>query len=321
MILCVTINPLLERRFIFSEIKNGTENRDGLLKLKAGGKGINVSRQLNNLKVENLSFTFLGGTNGKILREILLEEKIKFTSIKTKSKTREAAIIIDETSNKISTFFSQNSKILKEEVEEFKARLERMIETSEIVIFSGSSPSEETDFIFPFGIETANNYDKISICDTYGKHLKNCLENSPTIVHNNINEAENSLNINLNDEKNKLQFLNDLYKKGIKQIYLTDGANNTFASNFDFNFKVENPSIKIKDSTGSGDAFVSGIAYSWHNNFTFEEGLMLASKLGIINTSKMETCNVTLQEVEELKLYPKIIPIGKKIKTIDAPIN
>ena len=150
-----------------------------------------------------------------------------------------------------------------------------MIEMCEMVIFSGSSPCEETDSIFPFGINIANKLDKISICDTYGKHLNDCLEAEPTIIHNNISEIENSLSLNLKKENDKLDFLNHLYKKGIKQAYLTDGANQIYASNFDFHFKIENPTIKAIDATGSGDAFTAGIVYAWHNNLTFKKEFYL----------------------------------------------
>ncbi|MHB9013526.1 MAG: PfkB family carbohydrate kinase, partial [Ignavibacteriaceae bacterium] len=99
MVLTVTLNPLLERRYKFSRISFSQENRNGILEIKAGGKGINVSRQLNHLNVENIALTFLGGANGKQLKEILIKENIRITSIRTESNTRDAAIIIDETSN------------------------------------------------------------------------------------------------------------------------------------------------------------------------------------------------------------------------------
>ncbi len=319
MILTVTLNPLLERRFTYNQIYPGKENRNGYEEKKAGGKGINVSRQLNKLKVDNLSFTFLGGANGKILKEVIDKEGIKLTSIKTKNETREAAIIIENNKNSLTTYFSKNTIILNSEVEEFKSKLEKMIETCEMVIFSGSSPCEKTESIFTFGINSANKQDKISICDTYGKHLNACLEAAPTIIHNNISEIENSLEIKLKSENDKLELLNHLYKKGIKQAYITDGANQIYASNFDFHFKIENPSIQVKDPTGSGDAFTAGIAYAWHNNLTFEEGILFAAKLGILNASEFEVCDINLDKVNNLKSEPKIFPIGKQIKTSNAP--
>ena len=287
MILTITLNPLLERRLIFNQIFFERENRGGRRELKAGGKGINVSRQLNNFNTDNFAFTFLGGNNGKILKDVLVNENIKFSSVRMNEETREAFVIVDESKKKVSTFFSLNSKVSTSEAGEFKTKLEKMIENCEIVVFAGSSPCEEADPIFPYGIKLANKYDKISICDTYGAHLSNCIESSPTILHNNIPEIEKSLNVSLKDEKSKLEFLDHLYEKNIKQAFLTDGEGITFASNFDYHYKVENPSIDVYDATGSGDSFVAGVAYSWHHNLTFEECLALASSLGISNAKDM----------------------------------
>ena len=318
MILTVTINPLLERRFKYSSINIGGENRNGKEGYNAGGKGINVSRQLNKMNVDNLAFTFTGGNNGKIFREVLIKENLKVTTIKTKAETRDAAVIIDESAKSLTTYFGQNSIISTAEVDEFKEKLEKMIQNCEIVVFAGSSPCKETDSIFPYGIELAKKYDKISLCDTYGNHLQNCIEAGPTIVHNNISEIEKSLNISLATDEEKLNYLNSLYEKNIKQAFLTNGDSESFASNFNYHFKVNNPKIETIDSTGSGDSFTAGIVYAWHNNLTFEESLKIASALGTKNALRYDVCNVSQDEIESLKNEIKVSPIGKKMKTLDV---
>ncbi len=95
MILTVTINPLLEQRLTFSKVSSSTQNRNGKLQLAAGGKGINVSRQLNILNVQNIALTFAGGTNGKLLREAIKNERIDFSLFNTHTETRICIVIID----------------------------------------------------------------------------------------------------------------------------------------------------------------------------------------------------------------------------------
>jgi len=318
MILTVTINPLLERRYIYSSVFFGKGNRNGKVELTAGGKGINVSRQLNKLKAENLSFTFLGGTNGKLLKDLLSKEKINFTSIRTENETRDAALIFNESEKSLTTCFGSNAIITEKEADEFKLKLEKIIQNSEIVVFSGSSPCPAADSIFRFGIETANKYDKISVCDSYGNHLKDCIKAKPTIIHNNVLEIENSLNISLKTKSELLDYLNLLYESGIKQSFITNGSKKTYSSNFDFKFEVENPLVDTIDSTGSGDSFTAGIVYSLHNNLPFEETLTFASALGVANAKKFDTCNVSPEELEYIKPQIKISSVGKKIKKLNV---
>ena len=321
MILTVTINPLLERRYKYPKVMFNGENRQGTNEIKAGGKGINVSRQLNLLKCDNVALTFLGGTNGKILKEILIKENIKVTSVRTQSSTRDSSVIIDESSGQITNFFGENSIISEAEVDEFKEKMDKMIQNCEIVVFSGSSPCSNTDSIFPFGIELANKYDKISVLDSYGNHLSKCLEASPTVVHNNFQEVNYSLNNSLKSEKEVIDFLNSLYLLGIKQIFLTQGSDPVYAANFDFYYKILPPKIKTIDPTGSGDCFVAGIVSGLEKDSNFEKNAIAAVSLGALNAASYEVCSINPSDIDLVRNQITIESIGKKMKTIDVIPN
>ena len=90
MILTVTLNPLLEKRLFFDNFLCNNSNRSYKEEFRSGGKGINVSRQLNHLNINNQALTFLGGTSGKILRSIYHSEQLNYYAVSTKSNTREA---------------------------------------------------------------------------------------------------------------------------------------------------------------------------------------------------------------------------------------
>ena len=317
MILTVTLHPLLERRLSYNLIAQGSSNRNPIEELKPGGKGINVSRQLNKLGAKNLVFTFLGGNNGKIIKHLLTEEGIDFTFVQTKNETRYSFMAIDNSNKTATNYFGPDYIILPNEAEEFKLKLEKMIQNCEIVVFSGSSPCKETDFVFPLGIELANRYDKISVCDTYGNHLKECIEKSPTILHNNIKELEESLNILLKNENEKLDLLDQLYSKGIKQSFITNGKDDIYASNFDYHYKAESLKIEEVDATGSGDSFVAGVVYGLFKDKTFDESFKVAIALGGLNALTFDVCNISLDKAEEAAKKIKIFTVGKKIKIID----
>lgn len=319
MVLTVTINPLLERRIIFKNIVLGKENRNGQEEHKVGGKGINVSRQLNNLGIDNLAFTLLGGENGKLIKDLLFKENIKHTSIRTKSETRNNYIIREESSGVITSYFGVNTVVDENEVDEFKLKLEKIIQNCEIVVFSGSSPCTAADSIYPFGIELANKYDKISVLDTYGAHLQSCIDCSPTVIHNNIEEAEKSLNIKLDTRQAVIDHLKLLYSKGIKQSYITNGSKTSYASNFDFIHSADFPELgSISDPTGSGDAFIAGLVFGLENDLTFEQTLTFASKLGAANAKSFDSCNVTKEEFESFNYNVEVLPVGKKMKILDV---
>ncbi len=317
MILIITLNTLLERRFSYEQVLSGRVNRNAVTKVSAGGKGINVSRQLKKLGVKSYNYFFSGGTNGKIYRDTLKSEELDFSFISTKSETRHAAVITSEKEKTVSSYFSEDPKISQNEVDEFKSKLDKMIQNCEIVIFSGSSPSTETDYIIPYCIELANKYDKVSICDTYGKHLQSCIDAAPTMIHNNLSEIKYSLGISLKDEKSIADYLYNLYHKGVKRTYLTNGSNNFYASNFDYIYKIKPLDIQEIDATGSGDSFVAGLVNCWINSDLFEDSLKFATAIAGLNAATFDVSNVNLKDVIKFKDKVEILPVGKKTKTID----
>jgi 1-phosphofructokinase family hexose kinase len=317
MILIITINPLLENRFYISKFSSGMDFRDVPLKQTAGGKGFNVSRQLKLLGIGSLNLTFLGHHNGRRFRELVEAEGLTITSVKSASDTREAAVVVENATQKVTTLFSSNSVISEKEVEEFKGKLPKMIQNCEIVLFSGSSPSAVADSIFPYGIELAHQFDKISFVDTYGSHLQTCIDAAPTVLHNNISETEKSLNISLSDEQQITDYLHALYSKGIKQAFLTDGSRDFYVSNFDFISKIKNPVIQPFDETGSGDAFTAGIVYGHYHDEIFNNTVKLASALGACNAQSDTVCQVPQEDAAKTAEQVTITPIGKKLKLID----
>lgn len=317
MILIVTLNPLLERQFRFSNINLGTNNRSYLSTIAVGGKGLNVSRQLKNLGLKSFNFFFSGGNNGKLFRELLKISQLDFTYVKTVAETRHAAVIISEGEKQVTSFFSENPEISQSEVEEFKTKLDKMIQNCEVVVFSGSSPCPTADSIIPYGIKLANKYDKISVCDTYGLHLNECIESSPTMLHNNLIEVETSLNLNLQTENEIKKYLLHCYNKGIKRTFLTNSDKEFYASNFDYIYKINPLNINELDSTGSGDCFVAGIVYGWINSEVFEDTLKFSTALAGINASKLSVAEVEMDEIAAIKEQVQIYPVGKRTKTID----
>jgi len=318
MLLSVTLNPLLEHRFFVNNFKVNSDIRAFAEDFKTGGKGININRQLNFLGIENLAITFSGGYNGKKFRSILNQENINNMIVPTKSETRIASVIIDESSNLISTVFGINSVIEASEIEEFTAKLEKAVQNCSIVVFSGSIPNDDSADIIIRGLQLADKYDKISILDTYGSHFLEFIENSPTILHNNLSEIELSLNTNLNNENEIRDLLNYFYSKNIKQSYLTNSGNDFYCSNFDFHHKVKIPHIKSRNETGSGDAFVSGLIYGLSNSMTFKNTVKFAVSLAAANAEELDVCSVKKENSDRYSEKVEIIEIGKKISLIDG---
>lgn len=319
MVLTVTLNPILESRFFTPGFSAGNNYRDCLHQYTAGGKGINVSRQLNKLGVKNVALTFAGGASGRIFKETLEKENINSTIINTKSEIRCGSVIIDEKAASVTNLMGINANISKNEVDEMLKKVEKMISMCEFLVLSGSSPCKETDIIFPLCIEYASKHDKIVILDTYGEHLLECYSKSPLIVHNNFDEIHGILNFDKNNPDSINLFFENMFDKfGIKMVLTTNGSNNFPVRNFGYDYMVELPKVHTIDSTGSGDAFVAGIVYGLYNDLVFTDYLKVATALGAMNASSFEVCNVKPEKAFEYSERVTLVNMGKKLSLIDA---
>lgn len=309
MILTITLNPLLEKVLFFSKIERNKVNRAFDLKINAGGKGINVSRQLNKFKIENLASGFLGGENGKMLRSILYSENIKNSFQQINDETREGFVIV-ENQKILESYFSPDPVIKPNEVDSFISKIQKAILNCEMLIFSGSSPrfeNPEDEFrIFNELISFAKENDKFIILDIYGKNLKEILELQPDIVHTNLDEFQFSLQTQLQTKNKIIDKLLNMYSAGIKIFLITDGDKNFYAINHGFLYEGFPPKINLMNPTGSGDAFMAGFIYGLHHNLPFEEILMWATASGAANASLMEVCSADFDFINSLKAKVKV---------------
>lgn len=317
MVLTVTINPLLETRYEIDSLIQQSTMRAVKEYNYAGGKGINVNRLLNKLGLQNHALLFLGGLNGKKLRKVLDGDNINYSVVSAHAETRTASLFMSVNDSKVTTVIGENSPPDSKEIAEFMNRLEKMMANCSTVVFAGSSPCNEANEIFINGIDIANKLGKVSVLDTYGNHLQDCIDKSPTVLHNNVSELESSLAVELKEEKGKLDFLDHLYSKGIKLSFITDGNKDSYASKFDFKYKITPPKVNAMDATGSGDAFVSGIIYGFEKSMVFDDIFKFASAAGAANATSWETCNADIGLIDQIKRTVAVVPIGKKMKILN----
>ena len=136
-----------------------------------------------------------------------------------------------------------------------------------------------------------------------------------------MNEIEKSFGKKLKSEKEVADFMKELYGKGVRLSFLTNGADYLYASKFDFHYRVKPPAIKEIDAVGSGDAFTAGVIYGLEKSFVFKDMLKFGTVLGALNASETKTCLVAKNEAEKIAGDISTEEIGKKMKIIDDSPN
>ena len=88
MIYTVTLNPAIDYIVRLDHVETGAVNRMASEDKFAGGKGINVSRVLKRLDIENTATGFIGGFTGRFIENVLTSEAISTNFVTVDQDTR-----------------------------------------------------------------------------------------------------------------------------------------------------------------------------------------------------------------------------------------
>lgn len=92
-IFTLTGNLLAETTLVYDRWSEGATQRAQTESFQVGGKGINVAKMLNRLKVPNTALGFVGGATGDECERWLVARNISFHAFPTTARTRTGVVI------------------------------------------------------------------------------------------------------------------------------------------------------------------------------------------------------------------------------------
>ena len=137
MIYTVTLNPSIDFIVRIDKVEIGEVNRMESDDKFAGGKGINVSRILQRLGVDNTATGFIGGFTGRFVTDSLDAEGIKTKFVAVDQDTRINVKIKADQETEIN---GAGPVINEYQLAELEAVLSS-VSADDVVVFAGSAPS------------------------------------------------------------------------------------------------------------------------------------------------------------------------------------
>jgi len=300
VITTVTLNPMLDKTVEVDAIRRGGVKRATKVYSIVGGKGVNVSRQLNLFGFPTRATGFLGGEIGTMLERLLKEEGIANDFVRIEGMTREG-VTYREPDGTWTAIFEPPHAVLPAEAEQLIEKCAAFIKEGGWLVCSGSSPAIESDHVFRSLILESRRCGTATVLDSYGEAFTKGLEAVPTVAKLNRDEYELSLGKVLRTDADFVQALQQWTEMGVTYGIITDGPRSLYAAGPDGSWKVSPPSIVTVNATGSGDSLVAGLLQGFERQWPFEESLSFGVAAGAANARKWEVANSTYDEVVELK--------------------
>ena len=252
MIYTVTLNPSIDFIVEVEHIELGGLNRMTRDMKFPGGKGINVSRVLNQLGADNTAIGFLGGFTGRYIDEMLGKEGIRTDFVNIADDTRINVKLKHGDETEINGL---GPVIREEETKELLHKLSQL-QAGDIVVLSGVPPSLGPDF-YGLLIETCRKCGAEFVMDTTGEALMKALAWKPLLVKPNHHELAELFGVVIDSSEKLVEYGRKALEEGAHVLISMAGEGALFIT-ADRVYHAGVPSGTVRNSVGAGDSMIAG---------------------------------------------------------------
>ena len=254
MIYTVTLNPSIDYIVRLDKVNVGSVNRMESDDKFAGGKGINVSRVLKRLGIDNTATGFIGGFTGKFITDTLEEEGISSHFVEVEQDTRINVKIKADAETEINGPGPEISSQKLEELEKFLSSL-----TSEdTVVFAGSSPKNLGNVVYKELIGLTRKTGAQVVCDFEGQTLLDSLEFEPLLVKPNNHELGDIFGVRLESLDQIESYARQILAKGAQHVIISMAGDGALLVTQEGTYFAKPIKGNVKNSVGAGDSMVAG---------------------------------------------------------------
>lgn len=152
------------------------------------------------------------------------------------------------------------------------------IQTNDYLVLSGDASNYSDSTVYN-EILTELKDKKLKIfLDTSGDSLKQCITESPFLIKPNLDELSTLCNRALTcNEDDIMSAIDSLAPHNIEIIAVSLGSAGSIIKTSDGIFKATPPNIRVINTIGCGDSFLSGLIYGIHNKLATVDMVQLAT--------------------------------------------
>lgn len=254
MIYTLTLNPSIDFIVPVDQLKLGKLNYMNDEYKVPGGKGINVSRILQELTTSSTALGFIGGFTGNFIIDFLEKRNLKTDFISISEDTR---INIKLKSSSETEINGRGPSISSDESTKLLSQLEK-ITANDFVVLSGSKPpSLPVDFYEKVIKRVTETGAKFAI-DTTGDALMQSLAYQPLVIKPNQHELEDLFGVTISTNEDVIKYGKKLLKKGAQHVIVSMGADGAILITNNGVYKGTSPSGTLRNSVGAGDSMIAG---------------------------------------------------------------
>lgn len=304
MILTVTLNAAIDKRYVVEEFKVGEVNRVKECAYVPGGKGLNVSKPAAVAGAEVVATGFVGGHAGNYIEASLKDYHVKSAFYHLESESRSCINIWDEKNCVQTEFLEPGFTVTESEFQGFVEEFKELVKQADVVAMSGSVPKGLDGTAYQKLVKVVKDAGKKVILDTSGKLLEMGIEACPTMIKPNIDEIRMLTGKECTEIGEIVEAAKEIHARGVEVVAVSLGADGSLAVSDEGVFRAIVPRIDAVNTVGCGDSMIAGFAMGFAEGLGIEETLRKASAISAAAALREETGYFVMEDMQ--RLYPQI---------------
>jgi 1-phosphofructokinase family hexose kinase len=255
MITTLTPSPSIDLDYHLNGLHQGGVNRAQDFALHAGGKGVNVSRVLSLMKVNNVALVPLAKGNGDLFLSAAEAEKLKLEILPIASDLRiNVSIVHEGLTTKIN---AESAPWTEAEAKKIASRFKFRSRRSEFAVIGGSIPAQlDPNWIALLVSENAHRTKVVVDCS--GEVLKAAVQAKPFLIKPNQEEAENLMGGAIITMADAVDACYAMHALGAKNVLLSLGERGSLFFDGEMIYRARAQQLVATNTVGAGDALLAG---------------------------------------------------------------
>lgn len=289
MIRTVCLNPALDKTAQVPGFKLDAVSRITELRVDAGGKGINVSKVVDQLGGTSVAYALLAGDAGRALERMVEDAGIKVVAHYVAGETRTNLKVVDAENHTNTDINEPGPTVSAEDLQTLLDMLVADIEAGDTVVLAGSVPAGAPVDTYATWIAACKDAGAKVFLDADGAVFDAALDAGPTMVKPNDHELSGLVGRELTDLAEIDTAAREIMARGVEWVCVSMGGSGALFVTPDQSVRAISPKVKVGSTVGAGDSVVAAIAYAGDEGLSLEETIKLAMATGSANVMQSGT--------------------------------
>lgn len=304
MILTVTLNAAIDKRYVVESFKTGEVNRVKECAYTPGGKGLNVSKPAAIAGAKVVATGFVGGHAGNYIVDALKPFGIESAFYHMEQESRSCINIWDSVQKVQTEFLEPGFTVTEKDFEGFVEKFEELVQEAGVVAMSGSVPKGLDGGAYQKLVAVVKEAGKKVILDTSGALLTAGIEAKPTMIKPNIDEIRMLTGSSCDNLDEIIDAAVKVQQSGVEIVAVSLGGEGSIVACEDGVYRAVVPKIDAVNTVGCGDSMIAGFALGLSEGLTVTETLKKASAISAAAALREETGFFIVEDME--RIFPQV---------------